>query len=123
MNTLGLVKNFTAETLVDKRRIVAFGAGDGLVKQAVSGAGTFGVSGVRGAQVNERLDVYLSGVQSVECGAVVVVGDPVTADAQGRGVKAEPASGVKMQIIGYALQSGGVGAQCDILINPQQITG
>lgn len=123
MNPLGLVKNFTAETLVNKRRIVAFGTGDGLVKQAASDTDTFGVSGVRGAQAGERLDVYLSGVHPVECGAVVVAGHFVTADADGRAIPAAPAAGVQMLVIGRALQSGGVGAQLDILIQPQQITG
>lgn len=123
MTNFGLVKNFTTETLVNKRRIVAFGASSGLVKQAIGDADTFGVSGVRGAQSGERLDVYLDGVRSVECAVVVTAGQFVTADADGRAIPAAPAAGVQMLVIGRALESGGVGAQLDILIQPQQITG
>lgn len=123
MSPLGLVKTFIAETLVNKRRIVAFGANDGQVKQAVSDADTFGVSGVRGAEIGQGLDVYLSGVHSLECGAPVVTGQFLAADVDGRAIPAAPAAGVQMLVIGRALQSGGVGAQCDVLIQPQQITG
>lgn len=124
MSVLGMVKTFTATSLVEKRRIVAFGAASGLAQQALPGANLLGVSGVRGAQPGTPLDVYLSDVHGVECGGALEAGDYVTADAQGRAIKAEPAVGATMQVIGRTLDGcDAAGAICDILIQPQQITG
>lgn len=123
MTPLGLVKNFTAETAVAKRRIVSFGTAEGNVIQSTSPAGVLGVSGIRGATVGERLDVYLSDIQPVEFGANVTAGDYVTADANGRAIKAAPGAGVTMFVVGRAMESGGVNAIGNVLIQPQQITG
>jgi hypothetical protein len=123
MTPLGLVKNFTAETEVPKRRIVKFGSGESKVSLADSTADAFGVSGIRGAAPGARLDVYLSDIQPVECGALVTAGDYVVADATGRAIPAAPAAGDHVRVIGRALQTGPENAICDILILPQQITG
>jgi hypothetical protein len=123
MNPLGLVKNFTAQTQVPKRRIVKFGSGEGKVALATDTSDVFGVSGIRGAGAGERLDVYLSDIQPVECGALVTAGDYVTADASGRAIKAEPSVGAQMFVLGRAQNTGPETAICDILIQPQQITG
>ncbi|MEP3298557.1 MAG: hypothetical protein ABJO27_19145 [Pseudoruegeria sp.] len=123
MTPMGLIKNYTAETLVNKKRIVSFGTSEGLVAQSVSDAGMFGVSGIRGAQAGERLDVYLSDEQTVEYGGPINYGNYVTADVDGRAIVAAPAVGVQMFVIGRALETGGVDVFGKILIQPQQITG
>jgi hypothetical protein len=124
MNTpLGLVKSFTAETAIAKRRIVSFGTQDGHVVQSTSDTGILGVSGIRGAEAGGPVDVYLSEMQGVECGANVNAGDYITADADGKAIPAAPAEGEQMQVVGRAMESGPLGAILTILIQPQQITG
>lgn len=119
MNTpMGLVKAFTAETAIAKRRIVSFGSDDGAVIQSTSDAGVLGVSGIRGAEAGAHVDVYLSDIQDVEFGAAISSGQYVTADADGKGT---PASGAGTHVVGRALESGGAGAICKVLIQPQQI--
>lgn len=123
MNVLGLVKNFTAETAIAKRRIVSFGASEGQVIQSTSDAGVLGVSGIRGAEAGARVDVYLSDIQDVDYGALVTAGNYVTADANGKAIPAAPAAGVQMQVVGRAMEAGPAGAVGKVLIQPQQITG
>lgn len=124
MNTpMGLVKSFTAETAVAKRRIVSFGTEDGQVIQSTSQAGVLGVSGIRGADAGGAVDVYLSDLQGIECSAPVTRGDYITADAEGKGIPAAPAADAQMQVVGRAMESGSAGAILTVLIQPQQITG
>ena len=123
MNAMGLVKSFTAETEVTKRRIVSFGTEDRHVIQSTSQAGILGVSGIRGAAAGGSVDVYLSEIQGVECGAAVSAGDYITADAEGKAIPAVPAAGTRMQVVGRAMESGGAGAILAMLIQPQQISG
>lgn len=123
MNPLGLVKNFTAETEIPKRRIVAFGATDGHVALAGGAAGVMGVSGIRGGKNGGRVDIYLSDFQDVEFGGPVANGDYVTADADGRAIKAAPGAGVTMDVVGRAFVTGPAGSTGTILVQPQQITG
>jgi hypothetical protein len=123
MNALGLVKSFTAETEIAKRRIVSFGNEEGHVIQSNSPDGVLGVSGIRGATAGDRVDVYLSEMHPLECGAAVVVGNYITADADGKAIPAAPAEGEQMQVVGRAMESGVAGAILTMLIQPQQITG
>ena len=123
MNPLGLVKNFTAETAIPKRRIVAFGAVDGFAALAVAAPGVMGVSGIRGADVGGRVDIYLSDFHDVEFGGAVANGDYVTADADGRAIKAAPGAGLTMDVVGRAFATGPAGSIGSILVQPQQITG
>jgi hypothetical protein len=123
MNHVGFIKHYTAQGEIPQNRIVAFGASEGSVKLATSDAGIFGVSGIRGAKDGAGLDVYLDQFRPVKFGGTIAFGDPVTADAQGRAVKAQPAPGATMFIIGFAQASGPEGAIGDVHISPQQITG
>lgn len=123
MTPLGLVKNFTADTVIEKRRIVQFGSGEARAAIATGGTRLLGVSGVRGAQQGERIDVYLGDIQSLELGGAVAYGDYLTADATGKAIKAEPAVGVQIEVIGRALADAVAGAIIDVRINPQQIMG
>ena len=124
MNALGLVKNFVAAAAIAKYRIVSFGASEGQVVQSTSDAGVLGVTGPRGAAAaGDRIDIYLSEIRDVEFGAPVTFGDYVTADATGRAVKAAPGAGVKMEVLGRAMETGPVGTIGKIKIEPQQITG
>ena len=79
---------------------MSFGASEGQVIQSTSDAGVLGVSGIRGAEAGARVDVYLSDIQDIECGALVTAGDYVTADAEGKAIPAAPAADAQMQVVG-----------------------
>lgn len=124
MQYVGLIKNFTAEGLIEKRRLVTFGIKEGHVARAGVGAKLLGTTAIRGASgADVRVDVCLDGIREIEFGGVVAYGDPLTSDAEGRAIKAEPAGGVTVPVIGTALDVGGVGVIGHVLIRPGHITG
>ncbi len=124
MSPLGLVKPFTAEGEIKKRRIVAYGSGEGLVAEASAAQSLLGVSGIRGAVDGATVDVYLSDIQDVEVSEPISFGDYVTSDADGRGIVAAPGAGVTVEVVGRAVaDSGGAGSYVQVRINPQQVTG
>lgn len=124
MNDLGLIKNFTANGTINKRRITAFGAAEGEAVQASADTAYLGVSGIRGAaQAGSRIDVYMDGFCDVEFGGAVAYGDPLTSDADGKAIAAAPGAGVTMNILGRAMTSGVAGSYGPAHIAPQQITG
>ena len=124
-NSLGLVKNLTASAAIAPYRIVAFDAAAETVSQAAAaGDRICGVSGVRGTEAaDERIDVYMDSVQTVEFGAPVAAGDPITADADGKAIPAAPAADTTIRIIGFALEAGGADVRGQIHITPQTMRG
>lgn len=125
MSTLGTIKNFTSAGAIAPYRIVAAGASDGIVKQATAATdkllGCTGVGRVDAAE--KRIDVCLDNVQKIEFGGDVAFGDPLTSDAQGRAIKAEPAAGANVRVVGNALESGSLGVIGDVHIVPSTLQG
>lgn len=99
-----LTKNYLAGAAISPYRIVAHGASDTYALQAgASSDELMGISvSVGAAALDERIDVTKSGVAELEFGAAVVRGEPVTSDANGRGVKATPAASVQTSVAGGA---------------------
>lgn len=121
---VGLIKNFISDGLIEKRRLVSFGSKEGHIKRAAVGEKLVGVTGIRGAKAaGERIDACLDQIRTVEYGGAVAYGDPLTADAQGRAVKAAPGNGVKIWIIGFAMEAGKLGTHGSTTIQPQQLIG
>lgn len=121
---VGLIKNFTSDGQIEKRRLISFGSKEGHIKRAAVGDKLLGVSGIRGAKAaGERVDGYLDRIRTVEYGGVVAYGDPLTADAVGRAVKAEPGAGEKVWIIGFAMEAGKLGTHGSTTVQPQQLIG
>ena len=54
----------------------------------------------------EMADYPTAGTGQVRLGAAVTRGQPITADANSKGIFANPAAGVNARIVGFALQSG-----------------
>ncbi|MDX5595312.1 capsid cement protein [Pseudovibrio sp. SPO723] len=123
MQQFGLIKNFTSQGATEKYRLIAPGTKGGHTKCAALDEKILGTSGVRGAKDGERLDVYLDGIRPVTFGGDVAFGDPLTSDAQGRAIKAEPASGVTIAIGGHAMCTATAGAVGDMHVLPGYITG
>lgn len=57
----------------------------------------------------QYVDVILDDSANVMLGGTVAEGDPITSDANAKGVKAVPAAGANNRILGYALASGVAG--------------
>lgn len=100
----GTYKTYKAEGEIAPYRVIALGAG--VVSQAAAAdAALIGTTDELGKQSNGNVDVALSGLPEVECGAVITPGAALTSDAQGRAVPA--ASGNR--VIGFALSAGAEG--------------
>lgn len=119
-----LTKSYIAEAAVTKRRIVKLGTADGKVLQGAAATDAiFGVSTEIDAAINERCDVHLAGMVEVEVGGTIARGDPITADANGKAVKAVPATGVNNRIVGWADVAAVSGDVFDMLLAQGQIQG
>lgn len=123
MNIL-LNKNFIAETAVGANLIVKFGsADDKVVLAAAVGDKLMGVSENIAAAIGERCDVVVEGIADVICGGAVTRGDPLTSDANGKGVVAAPAAGTNNRIIGIALASGVLNDIIPVRVCPSMLQG
>jgi hypothetical protein len=120
----GLIKTYVAEGAIAGRRFVIFGSADRLAAQAADGAAAIiGVNERLAVIDGERIDIIKSGLAEIEYGGAVTRGDPLTADANGKAVKAEPAAGVNIHIGGWAEISGVSGDFGLINIAPARIQG
>lgn len=73
--------------------------------------------------VGEDIDYPTCGTGAVKLGGNVTRGQAITADADSKGVYANPAAGVNARIIGYALQSGVLDDVIDYQIAPGMVQG
>lgn len=121
----GMMRVYTAEATIAPCRIVKHGANDGGALQAA--AATDAIMGVSDTQITrdagQRLDAVKSGFASLELGGTVARGEPITSDASGKGVKAAPAAGANVRIVGFAEVSGVSGDIIDVFVLPGQIQG
>jgi hypothetical protein len=108
MTTGFLTKSLTATTAIPARTIVKYGAADGTGVPAVDGtAHLVGISSDIDTAVGQRASVFKVGnIADVTYGGTVARGDPLTADASGRAVKAT-AGGT--YCVGFAEVSGVIG--------------
>lgn len=112
-----LTKSLTAIAAVLARRLVKYGAADGTGTTAVDAtAHIAGVSSDIDTAIGERISVFKVGnIAEVVYGATIARGDPITADAQGRAIKATTAG---QFCAGFAEVSGVVGDIGSIEVAP-----
>lgn len=124
MNVI-LEKNMVAEAAVLANRIVKFGTADGQVVQAAAATDLLIGVASRGfdAAIGERIDVMTHGIAEVKLGGNVTRGQPVTADANGKGVAAAPAGGANARVIGVAMASGVLDDVIDVLLSQSVMQG
>lgn len=124
MNVI-LEKNMVAEAAVLANRIVKFGAADGQVVQAAAAADLLIGVASRGfdAALGERIDIMTHGIAEVKLGGAVTRGQPVTSDANGKGVVAAPAAGANARVVGIALASGVLDDVIDVLLSQSVMQG
>lgn len=94
-----LIKAYVAASAIAPGRIVKFGDADDHVVPAAGGADlSIGVSDMLEVAAQDRIDVIRAGIAQVQFGGDVVRGEPVSADADGRAVRAKAGD----HIIGFA---------------------
>lgn len=71
----------------------------------------------------QAVDVIHEDSANVKLGGTVAFGDPITSDANAKGVKANPGAGVNNRIIGYALASGVAGDIIPVAIHLGSLQG
>ena len=111
-----LFKNLQVSGDIAPYRIVTVDA-DMLATQATAPThALIGTSDELGKQPNGTVDVAMSDIPEVESGAAIAVGDPLTADAEGRAVKA---TATGQHIIGLAFAAAsGAGEIIDYIYSP-----
>jgi hypothetical protein len=123
MNYL-LNKHYTAAGAIAAFRIVKPGADDGEAAQAAAATDALmGVNESVATDDGEGCDVVKVGIADVEFGGTVAAGDPVTSDADGKAVKAEPDAGTNARIIGFAEVAAVAGDIAPVLIAPGVLQG
>jgi len=121
---VGLIKNFTADGIIEKRRLVTFGSEEGHIAKAGVGDVLLGSTAIRGAEkAGARVDVCLDLIREIEFGGAIAYGDPITSDAQGRAIKAAPAADSSVPIIGRAMEAGKLGTIGRVLFQPGILHG
>lgn len=104
--------------------IAKFGADDDTFSQATASTEDLvGVFQHTTAAANDRVRVMVDGISRVKLGGTVTRGNPITADAAGKGVAAAPGAGVNANIIGRAMASGVNGDIIPVLLSPGRIQG
>ncbi|EKE70888.1 capsid cement protein [Oceanibaculum indicum] len=121
----GLIKTYNAGGAIAANTILAVSDADYEVVQA--SAATDDMVGVcispKGAASGGRVDVQIDGIALVKFGDTVARGKPVTADANGKAVLAEPAAAVNVRIIGYAEISAVDGDIAPVRLAPGYLQG
>lgn len=125
MSNPGIFKTRTSGGAIARYRVVKHGAADHVVLQAAAATDPLcGVTQELGASAaSQRIDICMGGMPEIEYGGIVTRGDPLTSDNLGRAVKAEPAAGANVRIIGWADASGVAGDIHAIQFAPGQIQG
>lgn len=118
-------RSFGAEAAIERSRILMPGTVAGkLVKATGPTAKLVGTSDT-GVDVaaGDMVDLELRPVCTVKLGAAVAWMDPITSDANGKGVPAAPAAGANVRIIGYALHAGALDDEISYLRAPGTLQG
>lgn len=116
--------NYVAQGAIAAFRIVKPGTSDRtLVQAAASTDALIGVMESVAPDDGERCDAIRVGIARVEFGGTVAAGDPITADANGRGIKAAPAAGSNVRIVGFAEVAAVSGDIADVLLAPGVMQG
>jgi hypothetical protein len=114
-----LIKSYRAGAETAGRRIVAFsGTASETIAAASNTALSFGVSMPLGADAGGMLDVTLLGLAELQLGGAVDAGDPLTADADGKGVLAAPVVGAVVRTAAIALAEGVENDIIPVLVAP-----
>lgn len=118
-------KTRTAGGAIAAYRIVAHGTAENQVVQAASAtAALCGVTQQLGADAaGEPVDIAKGGIPEVTLGGIAAAGDPLTSDANAKAIKATPAAGSNVRIIGFAEVAGIAGDRIPFQFAPGLMQG
>lgn len=123
MKTL-LNTNHVAQGAIAAYRLVKPGSAPHTLAQAAAATDALiGVMESVSPLDGERCDAIRCGIARVKFGGSVAAGDAITSDASGKGIKAVPAAGSNMRIIGFAEVAAVAGDVADVLIAPGVMQG
>lgn len=111
------IRSFEAASAIEGRLIVAASGTAGKIAEAVARQG-FGVAERVGSQAGQMCDVTVAGMTEVIAGGDLDFDDPVTADANGRAVKAVAVAGQTVRIVGFIRGEGTTGDILPIQVAP-----
>jgi len=120
-----LTKSFVAGGTIGENRLVKPGGTAGQVVLATAASDKIiGVCRQPGGVVTgDRVDVDLIGITNVVLGGTVAAGDPITSDAAGAGVLANPAAGANVRAVGFAYEAGVSGDINRVLLSQHTMQG
>jgi hypothetical protein len=121
----GFSKSYIAATAVAAYTIVKpSGVNDGeVVPAAAATDAVLGVAQNVDVAQGQLVDVVHEDSANVKLGGTVAFGDPITSDANAKGVKANPGAGTNNRIIGFALASGVAGDIIPVAIHLGSLQG
>lgn len=117
------VKSFRTGAVIAAYRIVAYPVSGTVVTADGATTPLLGCTAEVGADEGGMADVAVLGLAEVQFGGDVDAGDPVTSDAQGRAVKAEPAAGTQAFVLGFAIADAVSGDIAGVTLSPFILTG
>jgi hypothetical protein len=98
-----IAKAANAESIVQEKTLLVFGANENNVKPAAGGTALIlGIAEFTTARTGDQITILVEGIGEVVLGGPVGITDPITADADAKGVKAAATN----YIIGYAMKAG-----------------
>jgi hypothetical protein len=100
------IRAYEASAAINPYRIIAFSDAANSSKIATAASATaalIGTTGKVGGAIGAMVDVHRGGLNPVQLGGTVAAGDPLTANAAGKAIKATIAG---QRIIGSAEQPG-----------------
>lgn len=116
-----LTKSLRAPAAIAGNVIVAASSGQAATTASSATSPSIGVSDSMGAGAGGIVDIVQVGWGEVRAGGNIVFGDPLTADAQGRAVKAVAAAGTVVRIVGFAMSDAALGDIIPINVVPSVI--
>ena len=118
-----LTKAFDAGGAITEKLLLKMGALDEELIQAVDSAAPIVAVARETVVSGARVDVDMVGIATVKLGGTVTRGDPLTSDANAKAVAAAPAAGVNNYIAGFAMASGVLDDEIEMLQSPGRIQG
>lgn len=114
-----LIKSFRAAGVVSGLHLVAASATDKEVVTASAATDPIlGIADTFDTDATDMADVILFGPVPAVAGGNIDFGDPVTADANGRAIKAVPVPGSIVRYAGFALQDATTDDQFVVQVSP-----
>lgn len=118
------IKSFRSQADVAAHLICKNGTADyAAIPAAASTDSLIGVSTEIDVTSGDPVDIITDGIAWVKLGGTVVRGDYITSDSTGKGVKANPGTGVSAEYIGKTLQSGASGDLVEVDVQFGRVVG